>query len=203
MADAPAPGIPDGAAAGGLPDEEVRALIGRLDTLLGQIEEATGPVAETAIEAVEALTEVYGTALARVMALASSAPEVVSSLAGDELLHHLLILHGIHPQPVGERIARALDGVRPYIRSHGGDVELTAIDGDVARIRLSGSCQGCASSAATLEHAVTDAVLTVAPELARVEAEPAPQQQHSPAVIPVESLLRKPATLTRAGSEPT
>lgn len=200
MADVPPDGGP------GLTDEEVRERISRLDTLLEQIEGAAGPAAEAAVEAVEALTEVYGTALARVMRLASGAPEVVSSLTEDELLHHLLILHDIHPLPLAERVTRALDSVRPYIRSHGGEVELAGIDGDVARVRLSGSCQGCASSAATLEHAVTDAVLTVAPELTSVEAEPGSgpgqRQRDAPALIPAESLLRKPATLTRAGGEP-
>jgi Fe-S cluster biogenesis protein NfuA len=124
----------------------------------------------------------------------------MSSLLDDELVYHLLILHGIHPQPVEARVARALDDVRPYIRSHGGEVELVGIANGVARVRLSGSCQGCASSAATLEHAVTESVLAVAPELTGVEAAPGPAgQPRSPALIPADSLLRKPSTLAGKG----
>lgn len=186
---------PPAAAAYGLSDEEVQERISRLDSLLERLEQAAGPTADTAVQALQALTEVYGTALGRVLALAAGTPRVMSSLLDDELLHHLLILHGIHPQPVEARVARALEGIRPYIRSHGGEVELLGISGGVAHVRLSGSCRGCASSATTLEHAVRESVLAVAPELAGVEAAPASGgEPRAPALIPVDSLLRKPST---------
>lgn len=91
MADRPPPG---------LPDEDVEELLGRLETLLDRLERATGPVAELAAETVEGLALMYGTALARVVALAGErAPDLVASLVQDELMHHLLALHGLHPQP--------------------------------------------------------------------------------------------------------
>ena len=37
---------------------------------------------------------------------------------------HLLLLHGLHPVPLEARVRAALDEVRPYLESHGGDVEL-------------------------------------------------------------------------------
>ena len=188
----------EGAGWAGLPDHAVEERLARLDSLLERLEQAAGPTAETAVEAVQALAEVYGTALARVMTRVSAVPEVMSSLLDDEVVHHLLILHDIHPQPVEARVARALEGIRPYIRSHGGEVELVEVSDGVARVRLSGSCQGCASSATTLEHAVTESVLAVAPELTGVEAAPAAGgQPRSPALIPVDSLLRKPTTAGR------
>jgi Fe-S cluster biogenesis protein NfuA len=174
--------------AAGLSDEEVRDLIADLDRLLEYLEQAAGPVAESAVEAVGLLTRVYGAALARVMRLAGQAPQLTASLAGDEVLGHLLILHGLHPDPAEVRAARAIQGLRPYLRSHGGDAELLGVAGGVARVRLSGSCRGCASSAATLQRALADAVLSAAPELTKVE--PAPEAAE---LIPAESLLRKPA----------
>src|SRR3954454_10728941 len=101
----------------GMPDEEVDELIGRLDTLLGRIEQATGPVAEIAAQAVEGLARMYGAALARVLTLAEGTPELVHSLVQDQLVHHLLALHGLHPQSARERILRALDELEPGIRS--------------------------------------------------------------------------------------
>jgi Fe-S cluster biogenesis protein NfuA len=193
-----------------LSDEEVRVRLTQLDALLEQLEREPGPTAHAALQAVQALNEVFGAALSRVMALMSGSPALVSLAARDELLGHLLILHGLHPEPVEERVARALDEVRPYIASHGGGVELAGVDGGVARVRLSGSCQGCAASPATLEQAVTSAVLAAAPELTGVERadadRPEPPDasasggngtrkhsaQRSPPLIPAESLLRKP-----------
>lgn len=194
-----------------LADEEVRQRLSRIDALLGQLEADSGPAADTAMAAIEALTEVYGTAMARMVALASGYPQLIAAFDGDELLHHLMILHGVHPLPVAERVAKALEEVRPYLRSHGGEVELAAIDGGVARVRLSGSCDGCASSAATLKQAVASVVLAAAPELTGVEqvatpgdgyaAAAAPQTRSAP-LIPAESLLRKPAPLVAPGGTP-
>jgi Fe-S cluster biogenesis protein NfuA len=176
----------------GLGDDGVRDLLGRLNTLLAGLEDAQGPVADLARQAVGALTEVYGTALARVMALAASAPPVTSALAADELVAHLLVLHGVHPWPTEQRVRQALDEVRPYVQSRGGDVTLTGIEDGVAMVSVSGGCQ-CGSPDATLGEAVTGVVLAAAPELRRVESAPGRQPA---ALIPAAALLRKPDRLT-------
>lgn len=181
----------------GLPDEDVEELIGRLEPLLERIERATGPVAEVAAEAVEGLALLYGTALARVLALAEETPALVESLLGDGLVEHLLALHGLHPSPVRERVLRSLDDIAPRLRSHGARVELIALEDGVARLRYTAG--GCRSTAAAIERAIGDAVLAAAPELSGVTTVPA---ERAPAVIPVEALLRKPATPARPGSGP-
>ncbi|MBV9381444.1 MAG: NifU family protein [Streptosporangiaceae bacterium] len=182
--------------AAGLPDREVRELIGDLDRLLEYLQQATGPVAESAVTAVTVLTQVYGTALARVTALAAGQPRLMTSLTEDEVIGSLLILHGLHPEHAATRAARAVEEIRPYLRSHGGDAEFLGISEGAARVRFSGSCQGCGTSAATLSRAVADAVLSAAPELTAVEPETG---NRAPQLIPAESLLRKPASAGHAG----
>ena len=61
--------------------------------------------------------------------------------------------------------------MRPYLQSHSGDVELLGIDEGVARLRLQGSCDGCPSSASTLELAIEQALEEAAPDLAGIEVE--------------------------------
>ena len=65
----------------------------------------------------------------------------------------------------------ALESVRPYMESHGGDVELLGIEDDVARLRLEGSCNGCAASAATLEQAIETALEEACPDLLGIDVE--------------------------------
>ena len=179
---------------GRLDNTEIQQRLARIDELLERIEGTPGPTAEAAIEAVQTLTEVYGEALARILGFAS--PPVVDQLVDDELVGHLLVLHDIHPEPVADRVERALDQVRPYIESHGGKVELAEIDAGIARVRLSGACKSCSSSAATLEQAVSDAVLALAPELTGVEQAREPQVDRPvAAMIPVEALLRRSASV--------
>jgi Fe-S cluster biogenesis protein NfuA len=67
--------------------------------------------------------------------------------------------------------------VRPYLGSHGGDVELLGVENGVARLRLNGTCDGCPSSAVTLQHSIEAAILQAAPELERVEAEGVEERQ--------------------------
>jgi Fe-S cluster biogenesis protein NfuA len=175
-----------------LDDAVIEQRLARLDELLGRLEIVPGATAALAIEAIQALTEVYGEALARAVDRAAGTERVLAAFEKDELLRHLMVLHGLHPQPLAERVERALDGVRPYLRSHGGDVELVGVADGVARVALVGHCDGCASSTATMEAADSTAVLDLAPELDRVEALPATAPAHPAPVIAVDSLLRRP-----------
>jgi Fe-S cluster biogenesis protein NfuA len=106
----------------------------------------------------------YGEGLSRIVA-ANSVP------VEDELVAHLLLLHGLHPVPVRQRVSGALDEVRPYLMAHGGGVELVGVDEGVVRLRLEGACNGCPSSALTLKSAVEEAIHKAAPDIERIEAE--------------------------------
>ena len=166
----------------------------RIELLL-EASAAAGPVArERAEELVRLVVELYGTGLERVLELAHEAgaldDDLLGALAADELVSSLLLVHGLHPYGVEERVERALDGVRPYLGSHGGDVQLLGVDDEgVVRLQLLGSCDGCASSAVTLELAVEDAIRSAAPEIVRIDVEAAaPASAAAQSVIPVEQL---------------
>src|SRR5690349_2316682 len=109
-------------------------------------------------EIVHCLLEYHGSALARLISLlgrAGSAREpLIGRLAEDELVGSLLLLHGLHPATTEARVSEALDHVRPFLESHGGDVELAAVVEGVVQLRLRGSCHGCPSSAATLKSRI-------------------------------------------------
>jgi Fe-S cluster biogenesis protein NfuA len=168
----------------------------RIEQLL-EASAATGPLAqERSEELVGLVAELYGAGLERVFSLLHDAgaltEEILDLLVADELVSGLLLVHGLHPYGVEERVQRALDGVRPYLGSHGGDVHLVGVLPDdtgrpVVHLRLVGSCDGCPSSAATLSLAVEGAVLTAAPEVARIEVE----QSTAPSVIPAEALTSR------------
>jgi Fe-S cluster biogenesis protein NfuA/nitrite reductase/ring-hydroxylating ferredoxin subunit len=83
----------------------------------------------------------------------------------------VLLIHDLYPVDLPTRVGEALDTVRPYMESHGGNVELLGIDDGVARLRLQGSCSGCAASQATLELAIKQALDEHAPDLAGLEVE--------------------------------
>ncbi|MGK5545863.1 NifU family protein [Streptomyces sp. URMC 127] len=196
MADALRPDGRDGDGNGGDvgnvgDDRDTVRLLTRADELLGQLEATPGPTARTALDAVRVLTELYGEALARVMDAAG--PELAGRLADDELVGHLLALHGIHPEPAEHRAARAVEAIRSAVRKQGGDVHLTGIEDGVATVRIEAA--GCPSSVAGLAAAVREAVLALAPELSDVRR--APDEERRGAFVPLDAVRTRP--LSAAG----
>jgi len=84
-------------------------------------------------------------------------------IARGELEHSvaraLLTMYDLAPIDDQLQVEEALDQVRPYIQSHGGDVELLDVEGGVVHVRLSGSCIGCAGSAMTLKRGIEEVLL--------------------------------------------
>jgi Fe-S cluster biogenesis protein NfuA/nitrite reductase/ring-hydroxylating ferredoxin subunit len=141
---------------------------GQIEVLLGQLLEQGGHgAADTGEEIVRLLVDYYGTGLARVCEIVGAdRPDLIHQLAADPLVESQLVLHELHPLDVDARIEAALDRVRPYLGSHAGGVAYLGVDeGGVARLRLSGSCNGCASSTVTVSMTIEEAVRAAAPEL--------------------------------------
>ncbi len=166
----------------------------RISTLLDALG-AGGAVARgRAEDLVRQVTDMYGSGLERILEILDERGKLddgtLAALAADELVSGLLIIHGLHPESMATRVAGALDSVRPYLGSHGGDVELLDISPEgVVRLKLLGTCQGCPSSSVTLKFAVEEAIETAAPEVTAIEVVEAEKHAATPAFIPVDSLL--------------
>ncbi len=167
----------------------VEAVGQRVEDLLDQIAGRDEVAAELTEELLRELMGLYGAGLSRILdRLYSASPEALDDMAADPLVAGLLMLHDLHPSDVTTRVEAALEGVRPYLASHGGGVQLLAVADGVARLRLEGSCDGCGSSQVTLQHAVEGAVLDAAPEVQRIEVEGVAPPATAPGLIPAESL---------------
>jgi len=149
----------------------------RLEELLAGFDTADDHGArQRAEELVRTVVALYGDGLEHLLSalhaeLGDRADELFARLCDDKLVEALLSLHGLHPVPLEERIESAIESVRPYIKSHRGNMELSRVDGDVVYLRLEGSCDGCPGSTATLKLAVERAILERAPEIREVRAE--------------------------------
>lgn len=68
-----------------------------------------------------------------------------------------------------EAIEQVLDQkVRPYLRGHGGEVELVSLEDGVLRVRLLGHCSGCPSATITTEQIIQEEVCQAIPEVKQV-----------------------------------
>src|SRR5436305_12214934 len=151
-------------------DRELTERAARIGALLDDIESFPDPEMQArASEIVQGLLILYGEGLARMLSLiedeggSESAP-ILRAFAQDELISHLLLLHDLHPLDLETRVLGALDDVRPYLESHGGNVDLPGVEDGVARLKLQGSCSGCPASPGTLKLAIEGATNEAAPD---------------------------------------
>jgi len=167
-------------------------LVERVQELLGSLDEIADPVAQHRVqELIGTVLELYGAGLERVLGIVDDAGDdalpIRQALLDDGVVSSLLLIHGLYPISLEERVVEALESVRPFLASHGGNVELLGVEEGVARLRLVGSCDGCPASAATLENALKEAIDATAPDLLGLEVE---------GVVGLEDQAEEPAGLS-------
>jgi len=151
-------------------------LVERVQELQGALEAAgASATRDLAEELVATVVQMYGVGLERIVeAIQRTGAEgerIAGSLTDDPLVSMLLLIHDLHPVPLRDRVQGALDSVRPYMESHGGNVELLSLENGIARIHLRGSCSDCSASSVTLELAIKQALEEAAPDLEGLEVE--------------------------------
>jgi Fe-S cluster biogenesis protein NfuA/nitrite reductase/ring-hydroxylating ferredoxin subunit len=163
---------------------EADQLIARVQELTGRLEDLDDPDCRAlAEELTAAVVQMYGAGLERIVELADAGTR--EALANDELVAGLLMIHDLYPVPIEERVIAALDTVRPYMESHGGDVELLGIEDGIAKLRLEGSCKSCRASSSTLELAVRQALEAAAPDLDGMDVEGVLEEEPEVSGIPL------------------
>jgi Fe-S cluster biogenesis protein NfuA/nitrite reductase/ring-hydroxylating ferredoxin subunit len=160
----------------------------RIQQLLEQIEALPSPsTRELVHEFMEATLAFYGHGLARILQVVHesgpNAQKAYQHLINDKVVRGLLLIHDLHPKDLETRLRDALDQVRPYLQSHGGNVDLISLTGQAARLRLQGTCKSCASSAVTLELAIRHAIEEACPDLAGFEVEGVSAEYANPATV--------------------
>ena len=170
------------------PDGDINAHGDRLQKLLAEVEALPYPGARELIQdCMESVLGFYGAGLKRILQVVSEdGPEgrkVFRDLIRDDVVKGLLLIHDLHPLNLEARLLEALDKVRPYLKSHGGNVELISLENNVARLRLQGTCQSCASSSVTLELAIRHAIEQACPDLAHFEVEGVPQDSSAASLV--------------------
>lgn len=171
-------------------DREVRDRVVRVEQALEALEGLPAGPRRTALDAVGMLVELYGEGWARVLArLDELSPGVASALAEDELVGHLLLIHGLHPDDVESRVREALEAVETAVNADGLRIELIDLDASVVRLRFEGEGR---VPAAGFRDLVQQSVLGAAPELEMVELE-MPASANGGSGGPTLVQLRRPA----------
>jgi Fe-S cluster biogenesis protein NfuA len=154
---------------------EFRAQTERVEKLAVRLESAGNPeIRATALDLVQSVVELHGAALQRLIDSLTRTPagqQALSQALENDLVSSMLLLHNLHPDDLETRVLRGIEKARPYLKSHGGDVELAAVRDGIVHLRLHGTCGSCPSSSITLKNAVEDALFEVAPDIVEIISE--------------------------------
>lgn len=144
-----------------------------------------------AIELMQLLMEYHGAAIERVLEIVAAdgaGEKIFDKLAKDELANSLLLLYDLHPLDLETRVEQALDKVRPYLQSHGGNAELIGVEDGVVRLRMIGSCNGCPSSSLTLKQRIEEAITEAAPDVVAIEAESTAEKPKTNSFVQIKGI---------------
>lgn len=169
-------------------DENLEKLAEKVDTAMSEVRKLDAQAQKQALALKTAIEEFHKVGITQIVKKLKGDPrgkELLFELVDDPTVYALFAMHGIVRADVTTRANRVIDRVRPYMQSHGGDVELVRIEGDTAFVRLHGACNGCSMSAVTLRETVEEALFGQISELKRVEVVP---NDPGPALITLDSL---------------
>lgn len=157
-------------------EKAFRQLSLRIEGLIARIETAPDPnVRADALNLAQSLMELHGAGLDRLMQIVTQAGAsghaLIDDFTGDNLVASLLLIYGLHPHDLETRVMKALDKTRPFLHSHGGDVELLGVAEGVVNLRLVGNCRSCPSSTETLKLAIEQAIYDAAPDVMEIITE--------------------------------
>ena len=73
------------------------------------------------------------------------------------------------PDELKIKVETALDEIRPFLQSDGGDITLISIEnGNLVKVRLEGNCVGCSVNQMTLKSGVEMTIKKHAPQIEQV-----------------------------------
>jgi Fe-S cluster biogenesis protein NfuA len=157
-------------------DGEFQAHAQRVEASTQRVNELQDDDARTAaLELMQSLMDLHGEAMARIVEVLSESGDAgrnsLIELGRDPLLCGLMVLYGVHPLSLEERVVRAMERVRPQVQKQGGKVELLEVSDSLVRVSISSTGNGCHSSPDALKSVVEQAVREAAPEVIDFVAE--------------------------------
>lgn len=162
-----------------------------LDDLLERVAELIDQVTdETALELLDYLEAWHREGITR---LATAIPtDALVSAREDPVVAHLLDTYlGDDEEDAPEDVVEAaLAEIRPYVHSHGGEMEVVGVEDGVITLRLLGSCDGCPSSAVTLTQGVEGILKQRWPGFRELRVAGEDESAPRPKLLQIESLKR-------------
>jgi len=157
-----------------------------IEELIRQVEATGDPnVRSAARELVQLVMELHGASLERMVEIlrshGDSSQSVLAAMGRDDMVSSLLVLYGLHPLGIEERVNQAIEVANRKMRSRGATVELVGLQDGAVRLNLKANGNGPA-----LKEVVEAAIYQAAPDIMSLAIDGAEEKQ---AFVPLEMLV--------------
>jgi hypothetical protein len=126
----------------------------------------------SALELLQSLMDLHGAAVSRMLEVISESGDagnsLLSKLGSDPLICGLLVLYGIHPVSLEERVSGAIEKLRAQLGKQGRTLELVSIREGVVRLKVYTESRGSRSSADKAKLLIQQTILEAAPEVIEI-----------------------------------
>jgi hypothetical protein len=157
-------------------EKEFRERIQEIGRLIAALDGIADEQARTSTrELVQLVMELHGAGIERMLEITFSqgaaGAEFIDHLAADPTVSSLLVLHGLHPEPMEARVQQDIANLAAELRKQDVEVQLLGIDEGNVRILARTNAHACGSTARTVRASIEEGVFAAAPEVASLTIE--------------------------------
>jgi Fe-S cluster biogenesis protein NfuA len=173
--------------------KEFRSKIQKIGGLVAELEHISDPESRAGAKAlVQLLLDLHAAGLEQVMEIASADSDagagLIDRLGRDPLVSSLLVLYGLHPLHLEDRVAQAVEKVAPSVRKGGGKLELLSAEHGFVRVHVQLEGHTCGSTGKTLRTMVEDALYEAAPDMQALVIEGLDEPSGAAGFVPLNKL---------------
>ena len=188
-------------------DKDFREDLQRIGGLGEEIESIADPATRAATKnLVQSLMDLHGSALEKALDIVAQAGEpgmnIIDQLGRDSLVSSVLILYGLHPDGIQDRVVKAVERMRPHLRKQGCEVEAIDVNDGLVRLRVETGSHTCGSTAKTLQTTLEGVIYDAAPDMTALVIEGLEDKPASGFVALDKLMAGGPAPHSPAVSEP-
>lgn len=179
-------------------DKELNQRVQRIAGLVNELERLGDPKIRASVkELLQLVMDMHAAGFERILEVLFDKGEIgretIDQLGADPLVSSLLVLYGLHPEELEQRVLAALRKVSPELRSHGIEVALTGIEEGAVTIRAAVVTAGCGSTSANAKTVLENAIFEAAPDVSSIVIEGLDGKPAS-GFVPLTSLRSKEIT---------
>jgi len=187
------------ASAAATSDAEFEQRFAHVEVLLAELARAPDPGIERAArEIVATVLELHRRGLERLLDVMGSAQVRQSSLLAEPRVSAMLLLHGLHPSPLIDRVSRTLNQLTQRYSSKVTRIESDVTEAGEVLVRVLPEASACQSTRAAIQKDIEESLLSAAPDVAALLVE---FISPPPALIPLRIRSSAERARERAGSQ--